>query len=79
MDWLCKYKNLFGEPRKGIHSIRLFDIAIVDVLLTILVGFIIAKLTHTNLMLVLGLLFLLSIFIHKIFCVRTKVIEMLFG
>lgn len=79
MDMLCKYKNLFGEPRKGIHSIRLFDIAIVDVLLTVLVGFIIAKLTHTNLMLVLGLLFLLSIFIHKIFCVRTKVIETIFG
>jgi len=76
---LCKYKNIFGEPRKGAHSIRVFDIAIVDVILTIIIGAIISKFTHTNFFLVLLALFLLSIVAHRIFCVDTKVTQIIFG
>ena len=32
---LCDYKNILGEPNKGLHKYRIFNIAIVDVLLTI--------------------------------------------
>jgi hypothetical protein len=35
---LCEYSDIFGKPNQGIHSIRIFDIAIVDVLLTIIVA-----------------------------------------
>ena len=35
---LCKYKNIFGEPNTGIHSVRIFNIAIFDVISTIIVG-----------------------------------------
>lgn len=38
---LCKYKNILGEPKKGIHSIRVYDIAIIDVILTIIGAYII--------------------------------------
>ena len=38
---LCQYKNIFGKVNEGIHSYRIFNIAIVDVLLTILLSFII--------------------------------------
>ena len=38
---LCKYKNIFGEPKIGIHKYRLFDIAIIDVIGTIILGYII--------------------------------------
>ena len=31
----CKYKDLFGKPGEGVHSYRIFNIAIVDVILTI--------------------------------------------
>ena len=31
---LCKYKDLLGVPKKGIHKYRIFNIAIFDVLLT---------------------------------------------
>ena len=24
----CEYKNMLGEVRKGVHSVRLFDIAV---------------------------------------------------
>ena len=35
---LCKYRHIFGKENTGIHSIRLFNIAIVDLTLTILAG-----------------------------------------
>jgi len=38
---LCKYKGMFGKLNQGLHSFRIFNIAIVDVLLTILAAFII--------------------------------------
>lgn len=41
---LCKYKNILGEPGKGVHSYRIFNIAIVDVLLTLIL-LVIADLT----------------------------------
>ena len=33
---LCKYKNALGVPGKGLHSYRMFNIPIFDVLFTIL-------------------------------------------
>ena len=36
MSNLCKYKHFFGVPKKGIHAVRLFNIAIIDVILTIM-------------------------------------------
>ena len=38
---LCKYKNLFGEVNTGIHTVRIFNIAIFDVLFTIIGGILI--------------------------------------
>ena len=33
---LCVYKDIFGIPKKGFHKYRIFNIAIVDLLLTII-------------------------------------------
>ena len=33
---LCKYKNALGVPDKGIHSYRLFGVAIADVIMTVI-------------------------------------------
>ena len=32
---LCEYKDFFGESGKGVHSYRIFNIAIVDVIMTL--------------------------------------------
>ena len=40
----CKYKNMFGKPGEGVHSIRLFDIAIIDVAFTFLFAYLLKKL-----------------------------------
>jgi hypothetical protein len=75
---LCKYKDIFGKPNTGVHSYRIFNIAIVDVLLTILVAFIIALLIKKPFWIVLLILFLLGIILHRLFCVRTTIDKLIF-
>jgi ABC-type sugar transport system permease subunit len=85
---LCKYANALGEPGKGVHSIRLFNIAVVDVLLTIILALVFAlffkyaiKLEATfTIIFIINLvsLFILGIILHKIFCVRTTIDKLLF-
>ena len=82
---LCKYKNIFGEPGTGVHSIRIFNIAIVDVILTILGGILIQTILlqwfhiYIELTIVLVSLFILGIILHRLFCVRTTIDKLLFN
>ncbi len=39
MDSLCKYSEIFGAPRTGAHAYRVFDLAIVDIVFTLLGAF----------------------------------------
>ena len=70
---LCKYKDIFGKPNSGIHRYRLFDIAVVDVLFTFLGAFLISFFIKVNFFLALSILFVLGIFLHRIFCVHTTI------
>ena len=82
---LCKYKNIFGEPGTGVHSIRIFNIAIIDVILTILGGILIQTILlqwfhiYIELTIVLVSLFILGILLHRLFCVRTTIDKLLFN
>lgn len=77
---LCKYKNIFGEVGQGIHSYRLFDIAIIDFIFTILFGLLVcAFMPELNILYVLIFLFILGIIAHRIFCVKTTLDKLLFG
>jgi hypothetical protein len=60
--------NSLNEPNKGIHSIRIFNIAVIDVLLTVFLSIIIDK---KNYMIVFIILILLSIIIHSILGIKT--------
>lgn len=73
MSSLCVYKNIFGAPNTGLHSYRIFNLAIVDIFLTLLVAILISKYTNTSLWTCAGLLFLSSVFFHWLFCVPTTV------
>ena len=84
---LCKYKNALGEPNTGIHSVRVFNIAIFDVLATILVGVLLHQYiivewlemsSSIKLWMVLVVLFALGILLHRLYCVRTTVDKMIF-
>ena len=76
---LCKYKDIFGKPNQGAHSYRIFNIAIVDVLLTILVAYLLSIFTGYKFVYTLIFMFILGIFSHRIFCVRTTIDKLLFG
>jgi hypothetical protein len=75
---LCKYKDLFGKPGQGIHSYRIFNIAIVDVIATVIGAFVLSYFMKKNFWVVLFVLFVLGIILHHIFCVRTTVDKFLF-
>lgn len=76
---LCKYKNLFGAVDTGAHSYRIFNIAIVDVLATVIVAMILHYLfPRIWFWYILVALFLLGIVVHRLFCVRTTVDKLLF-
>jgi fatty acid desaturase len=76
---LFQYKDILGKPNKGIHSYRIFNIAIVDVLLTILLALFISYIFKFNFWITLLIIFLIGIIIHRIFCVRTTVDKILFS
>ena len=76
---LCKYSKIFGEVNKGIHSIRIYNIAIIDVFLTILGAFIIHSYNKKyKLLHIIILLSISGIILHRVFCVRTTIDTLLF-
>lgn len=76
---LCKYNKIFGEVNTGIHSIRLYNIAIIDVLLTLIASYVIHLFVRKyNYFTILFWLFICSIILHRIFCVRTTIDKFLF-
>jgi hypothetical protein len=75
---LCKYKNMFGEPGTGAHSYRFFNIAVVDVILTVLAAYFFSWLTKYSFFYSLVTFFILGIIAHRAFCVRTTVDKFLF-
>lgn len=74
----CEYSNIFGEPNKGVHSIRIGNIAIVDAGATILVSYLVSKYFDTDFVITLILFFVFGIILHHIFCVRTTIDKLLF-
>ncbi len=75
---LCKYKDILGIPGKGIHSYRILNIAIADVIMTIIAAFIISYFFKFNFWIVLLILFILGILLHRLFCVRTTIDKLIF-
>ena len=75
----CKYKNILGEPGKGVHSYRFGGLAILDVLFTILGAFLFSYLLDVPFWKCLVGLFLLGILLHRLFCVKTTMDRILFS
>jgi uncharacterized membrane protein len=75
---LCKYKDILGKPESGIHKYRLFGIAIVDVVFTIIGAYLIAIFFKFPILYTVIGLFILGIIAHRLFCVRTTIDKLLF-
>ena len=75
---LCRYNNMLGEPGKGIHSMRLGGVAIADVIMTFIGALFLSFLFQWKFIYAFISLFLLGIFLHRMFCVRTTIDKWLF-
>jgi len=74
----CQYKDALGVPGEGIHSYRIFNLAIVDIVLTLLAAWLISYSFNINFFHVAVAMFLLGIIMHRAFCVRTTIDKALF-
>jgi hypothetical protein len=75
---LCKYKDLFGKLGTGIHSYRIYNIAYLDILVTVVVAYGLSKLFGTPFLYTLIAFIILGILIHRLLCVRTTIDKLLF-
>jgi|APSaa5957512493_1039668.scaffolds.fasta_scaffold94364_2 hypothetical protein len=77
----CQYKDILGKPNTELHSYRIFDIAIIDVLLTVIIALLIHHYFFSKkpFYYVLIGVFLVGIVVHRLFCVRTTIDKLLFN
>ena len=75
---LCKYKNIFGKPNEGFHSYRIFNIAIFDLLGTVIIAFLLSYIFNIPFIKLLLLLFIIGVILHHMFCVKTTIDQLLF-
>lgn len=75
----AKYSDIFGEVGKGVHAYRILDVAIVDVVATVVVSALVSFAFNINFIIILICLFLLGIILHRLFCVDTTINKLIFG
>ena len=76
---LCKYKDIIGKPGTGIHSYRLYNIAILDVIITFIGALFISWAIKVSPYYVVPIVFLSGILAHRLFGVRTTTDKLLFS
>ena len=76
---LCEYRDILGRPGEGVHSIRFMNIAVVDVVLTLMAAVWLSKIFKLKSGWATVLMFLLGIIMHRVFCVETTVDRWLFN
>jgi hypothetical protein len=76
----CKYSEIFGKTGEGAHSFRILDVAIIDVMFTIIGAYLIHRFVFPQypLLFVTIMLFALGIVMHRLFCVRTTIDKLFF-
>jgi len=74
---LCKYKDILGISGQGVHSYRIFNIAIMDVIMTIIASFIISLIFRVSFLWSFVVLFVFGEILHYIFCVPTTFMKVL--
>ncbi len=69
--YFCEWKDIFGKPGEGVHSLRFMNIAVVDMGLTLGAAYLLSQTTRfTFTESSIGLL-VLGFGLHWLFCVQT--------
>jgi tetrahydromethanopterin S-methyltransferase subunit C len=75
----CQFQNLLGVPSQGVHSYRLFHVAIADVLLLVLFSLWLKNALRIKYVEALFIGFIIGVIAHRVFCVRTTLDRALFA
>jgi hypothetical protein len=75
MPGTCPYKDLFGKPGTGVHRWRVANIAVVDVLATVILAAVVSSLLRVSFLWTLVILFIIGELLHYWMCVDTTVIK----
>jgi hypothetical protein len=73
----CPFKFALGVPGEGVHAPRLFGLAIVDIIATVLVAGLTSWLTKSNYILNLIFWFVLGEILHFMFGTPTAFLKMI--
>jgi hypothetical protein len=73
----CPYANALGVPGQGIHSTRIFGLALNDILLTIIGAILIALVFNINVWKSLFWFFVLGEVLHYVFGTQTAFLTMI--
>ena len=74
---LSKYKNIFGEPGKGLHQYKFKGTSVIDYGFTIVVAFIATYYTDIPLVITTIVLLILGILFHSLFGIRSQALRYL--
>lgn len=72
----CPYRYMFGIPGQGFHSLRLFGLAVGDVLGTLALAWATAVLTDTSFLLNFGVWFVVGEILHWYVGLQTPFLKM---
>ena len=72
----CKYKNLFGIPNQGIHQHRIFGLATMDIVQTIIGALLISWIFKIRFWVCLLTLFVVGELLHILFCVDSAFLRL---
>jgi len=70
---------MFGEPNKGVHSVRVFGMAAVDIVATVGLAGLISYATNINFAVMFIILMIIAVLLHETFCVDTRLNAAIFG
>lgn len=76
---LCAFKHIAGQEGKGIHSLRIFGLAAVDVVMTVAGCLIISVVFKVNFWMVFFVAMIIAILCHRLLCVNTTINKLIFG
>jgi hypothetical protein len=77
MTLLCKYKNILGIPKQGMHKLRFGPFGFIDIIATLVLAGVISYFTDINSLYTFILLFIIGQILHWLFCVNTSFMNML--
>ena len=73
------YRDALGIPNEGVHSFRIYNLAIVDISLSVIFAYYFSQYMNSNIYQTLFYVFLSGIVLHRFFCVNTTINMLLFG